>query len=113
MARRRPGSPGPGMRPGAMAGPCPRRGGGGGGGGASFGFAEACGHLERALQLWESGAAPDVPGAPPVDGLELRMRAAECANLAGDHAGAASLARVAAGSLGGGTTAGDAALVWE
>jgi DNA-binding CsgD family transcriptional regulator/tetratricopeptide (TPR) repeat protein len=80
---------------------------------SSFGFAEACGHLERALQLWESGAAADVPGAPPVDGLELRMRAAECANLAGDHDRAASLARAAAGSLGAGTAAGSAALVWE
>ncbi|MEA2533180.1 MAG: hypothetical protein QOJ93_991 [Actinomycetota bacterium] len=79
----------------------------------SFGFAEACGHLERALQLWESGAAPDAPGAPSVDGLQLRMRAAECANLAGDHARAASLARAAAGSLVAGTPAGSAAIVWE
>jgi DNA-binding CsgD family transcriptional regulator/tetratricopeptide (TPR) repeat protein len=80
---------------------------------SSYGFAEACGHLERALQLWESGAAPEVPGAPPVDGLELRMRAAECANLAGDHARAASLARAATRSLAGGTPAGSAAIVWE
>ena len=80
---------------------------------SSFGFAEACAHLERALQLWESDTAPDLPGAPRVDGLELRMRAAECANLAGDHARAAALARVAAGSLGPGAAAGSAAGVWE
>jgi DNA-binding CsgD family transcriptional regulator/tetratricopeptide (TPR) repeat protein len=79
----------------------------------SFGYAEACAHLERALQLRESGQTPDLPGAPPVDVLELRMRAAECANLAGDHAKAAALARTAAGSLGPGTTPGSAALVWE
>ncbi|TMK53365.1 MAG: LuxR family transcriptional regulator [Actinobacteria bacterium] len=80
---------------------------------SSFGFAEACGHLERALQLWESGAASDVPGAPPVDGLQLRLLAAECANLAGNHERAASLARAAAGSLGPATAPGSAALVWE
>src|SRR5439155_1059994 len=80
---------------------------------SSFGFAEACGHLERALQLWESGAAADVPGAPPVDGLQLRLLAAECANLAGNHERAASLARAAAGSLGPATAPGSAALVWE
>ena len=80
---------------------------------SSFGFAEACGHLERALQLWESGVAGDAPGAPPVDGLHLRLLAAECANLAGDHERAASFARAAAGSLGNGTAAGSAALVWE
>jgi DNA-binding CsgD family transcriptional regulator/tetratricopeptide (TPR) repeat protein len=80
---------------------------------SSFGFAEACGHLERALQLWESGAGADVPGAPPVDGLQLRLLAAECANLAGNHQRAAALARAAAGSLGPATAAGSAALVWE
>jgi DNA-binding CsgD family transcriptional regulator len=80
---------------------------------SSFGFAEACGHLERALQLWESGAAADLPGSPPVDGLQLRLLAAECANLAGNHERAAALARAATGSLGAGATAGNAALVWE
>ncbi|HYR63952.1 MAG TPA: AAA family ATPase [Actinomycetota bacterium] len=80
---------------------------------SSFGFAEACAHLERALQLWETGSVPDVPGAPRIDGLELRMRAAECANLAGDHARAAAHARAATAALGRGATAPNAALVWE
>ncbi|HMC08223.1 MAG TPA: LuxR family transcriptional regulator, partial [Actinomycetota bacterium] len=46
---------------------------------ASYGFAEAWGHLERAVKLWDSGLAGD-----SLDGLELRMRTAELANLAGD-----------------------------
>lgn len=77
---------------------------------SSFGFAEACAHLERALQIWEAGGVPENPGAPRINGLDLRMRAAECANLAGDHARAAAHARAATATIGGGASA---ALVWE
>lgn len=60
---------------------------------AGFGFAEALRHFERALDLW-----PSVPDAAERTGLQLaevQRRAAEVANLAGQHVRAANLIRSA------------------
>ncbi|MHA6782041.1 helix-turn-helix transcriptional regulator [Pseudonocardia saturnea] len=64
---------------------------------AGYGFAEALGHYERALELW-----PGVPDAAPCAGRELadlRDSAAAAANLAGDHTRAAALVRSALASV--------------
>ncbi len=58
-----------------------------------YGFAEAQRHYERALELWDR--APDAAATTDVDRLGLYERAAEAANLAGDHARAIALARAA------------------
>lgn len=79
---------------------------------AAYGFAEASIHLERALDLWGSA-----PGATrTLDRLDIALRAAELANLSGDHERAARLARAATESLAGGGTpvpAARAATAWE
>jgi DNA-binding CsgD family transcriptional regulator/tetratricopeptide (TPR) repeat protein len=78
---------------------------------ASYAFAEACAHAERALGLWDRA-----PGATRcLDRLEVTLHAAELANASGDHERAAALARQAADLL---ATAGPlgparAATVWE
>ena len=57
------------------------------------GHAEAAEHLIRALDLWS--AVPDPVTAAGCDRVQLAGRAAEEANLAGEHGLAARLARVA------------------
>ena len=72
------------------------------------GFAEARAHYERALGLWDR-----VADAETLAGLALvalTLRAAEVANLAGDHGRAAALIRGALAEVGG---AGGAGLLWE
>lgn len=76
---------------------------------ASFGFPEALAHLERALGLWEQ--APVAAGAR--DRWAVTLQAGEYANLAGDHARAAGLARAALQHLGPQAPAGRAAQAWE
>ena len=56
-----------------------------------LGFAEARAHYERALELWERVA--DVEVRAGLDLVALTLRAAEVANLAGDHGRAAALIR--------------------
>jgi predicted ATPase/DNA-binding CsgD family transcriptional regulator len=58
-----------------------------------WGFAEARAHCERALELWDRVD----PGARPLAGdrVALLRRAAEAANLEGDHRRAAELVRAA------------------
>lgn len=80
---------------------------------AAFGFAEACTHLERALAILEGDAGVLAVGEPVPDRIALRLRAAECANLAGDHTRAAALARTAATELATAGRSQDAALAWE
>ncbi|MGI8777186.1 MAG: helix-turn-helix transcriptional regulator [Acidimicrobiales bacterium] len=58
-----------------------------------YGFAEAQRHYEVALELWDR--APDPAATVDVDRLGLFERAAEAANLAGDHTRAVALARAA------------------
>ncbi|HEY7621977.1 MAG TPA: AAA family ATPase [Solirubrobacteraceae bacterium] len=57
------------------------------------GFAEAREHYERALELWDRVA--DAPLRAGTDRVTLIRRAAEAANLAGDHGRAAALIRTA------------------
>ncbi|MGH2719931.1 MAG: helix-turn-helix transcriptional regulator, partial [Actinomycetota bacterium] len=62
---------------------------------AAYAFAEACRHLQRALDLW-----PHAPRATlALDRLEVTLRAAELANLGGEHELAVALAREATSSL--------------
>lgn len=70
----------------------------------AFGYAEALEHYEHALRL--SGAL----GLPDDELLDLLERAAECANLAGDHGRAGALAQQAADKT---SDARRAALIWE
>ncbi|MDQ6798793.1 MAG: AAA family ATPase [Actinomycetota bacterium] len=58
-----------------------------------YGFGEAQRHYERALELWD--LVPDAAATVDVDRLGLFGRAAEAANLAGDHLRATALARAA------------------
>ncbi|MFN2608776.1 MAG: AAA family ATPase [Acidimicrobiales bacterium] len=58
-----------------------------------YGFAESQRHYERALELWERVA--DAEARAGLDRLGLYERAAEAANLAGDHRRAVALARAA------------------
>jgi DNA-binding CsgD family transcriptional regulator/tetratricopeptide (TPR) repeat protein len=60
---------------------------------AAYGFAEAQGFYELALELVQQ--VPDAPKRAGVDEVALGRRAAEAANLAGDHGRAAALMRVA------------------
>jgi DNA-binding CsgD family transcriptional regulator/tetratricopeptide (TPR) repeat protein len=62
------------------------------------GFAEARGHYERALELWDQVDAP--AARVGIGRIELIRRAAEVANLAGDHGRAAALIRTAIGYVG-------------
>ncbi len=61
-------------------------------------FAEALGHLERALELWERVAAGQRPDG--TSKLDLLARAAEAAHLSGDNHRAMALARSALDLLG-------------
>lgn len=61
-------------------------------------FAEALGHLERALELWEQVAAGQRPDG--TSKLDLLARAAEAAHLSGDNRRAMALARSALDLLG-------------
>ena len=72
------------------------------------GFAEARAHYERALELWDRVA--DAEARTGLDLVALTLRAAEVANLAGDHGRAAALIRVAMADVGEATAAG---LLWE
>jgi DNA-binding CsgD family transcriptional regulator/tetratricopeptide (TPR) repeat protein len=56
-------------------------------------FSEAQRHYERALALWDG--VPDAEERTGVDHLTLSRRAAEAANLAGEHVRAAALTRAA------------------
>ncbi len=72
------------------------------------GFAEARAHYERALELWDRVA--DAETLTGLDLVALTLRAAEVANLAGDHGRAAALIRGALAEVGGADGAG---LLWE
>ncbi|MBW3652513.1 MAG: AAA family ATPase [Actinobacteria bacterium] len=72
-----------------------------------WGFAEAGAHFERALDVWDS--VPDAATRTGLDHLTLSRRAAEAANLAGDHARAGALIRAALERV----DADDAGLLWE
>jgi DNA-binding CsgD family transcriptional regulator len=72
------------------------------------GFAEARAHYERALELWNRVA--DAEARTGLDLVALTLRAAEVANLAGDHGRAAALIRVAMADVDEATAAG---LLWE
>ena len=72
------------------------------------GFAEARAHYERALGLWDRVA--DAETLAGLDLVALTLRAAEVANLAGDHGRAAALIRGALAEVGGADGAG---LLWE
>jgi len=61
------------------------------------GFAEAQRHYERALELWDQ--VPDAPERVGLDRTGLLRRAAEVANLAGEHGRAAALIRQAIGQV--------------
>jgi DNA-binding CsgD family transcriptional regulator/tetratricopeptide (TPR) repeat protein len=63
-----------------------------------YGFVEAQRHYERAIELWDRVA--DAGSAVDVDRLGLFERAAEAANLAGDHGRAVALARAAIDDVG-------------
>jgi len=56
-------------------------------------LAEAVGHYERALALWDE--VPEAAAGSPLDRGAVLFRAAEAANLAGDDEGAVSMARLA------------------
>ena len=58
-----------------------------------YGFAEAQRQYERALEIW--GGIPDSAAGVGVDRVELFARAAEAANLAGDHRRAIALVEAA------------------
>jgi predicted ATPase/DNA-binding CsgD family transcriptional regulator len=60
---------------------------------AGYGFAEAQAFYELALELWQQ--VPDAAERAGLDEVTLRRRAAEAANLAGDHGRAAALMRSA------------------
>jgi DNA-binding CsgD family transcriptional regulator/tetratricopeptide (TPR) repeat protein len=60
---------------------------------ASYGFAEAQALYELALELWPQVA--DAPERTGIDEIMLGRRAAEAANLAGDHGRAAAMMRAA------------------
>ena len=62
------------------------------------GFAEARAHYERALELWDRVA--DAEARAGLDLVALTLRAAEVANLAGDHGRAAALIRGALADVG-------------
>ena len=62
-----------------------------------FAFAEAQGHLERALELWET-VDPE-PGTLPIDYVELLSRAAQAARFSGDRERAITLGRRALDEL--------------
>jgi predicted ATPase/DNA-binding CsgD family transcriptional regulator len=64
---------------------------------AHCGFAEAQRHYERALELWEQ--VPDAAERTGLDRTGLLRRAAEAANLAGEHRRAARLTRQAIGQV--------------
>jgi DNA-binding CsgD family transcriptional regulator/tetratricopeptide (TPR) repeat protein len=72
------------------------------------GFAEARAHYERALELWPG--VTDAATRAGVDLVGLTLRAAEVANLAGDHGRAAALIRVSMAEVDDPTGAG---LLWE
>jgi DNA-binding CsgD family transcriptional regulator/tetratricopeptide (TPR) repeat protein len=72
------------------------------------GFAEASAHYERALELWARVA--DAETRAGLDLVALTLRAAEVANLAGDHGRAAALIRVTMADVDDPTGAG---LLWE
>lgn len=63
-----------------------------------YGFAESRRHYERAIELWDRVA--DAPAAAGLDRLALYERAADTANLAGDHRRAVGLARAAIAEAG-------------
>ena len=73
-----------------------------------LGFAEARAHYERALELWDR--VPDVEVRAGLDLVALTLRAAEVANLAGDHGRAAALIRSVMADA---VDAPDAGLLWE
>jgi DNA-binding CsgD family transcriptional regulator len=56
---------------------------------AAYATAEAAGHYERALELWEQ--APEAAASSPLDRGALLQRAAQAANLAGEGARAVAL----------------------
>jgi len=56
---------------------------------AGFAQAEAAGHYERALELWEQ--APEAAASSPLDRRALLQRAAQAADLAGAHTRAVAL----------------------
>jgi predicted ATPase len=58
-------------------------------------LAEAVGHYQRALELWDQ--APEAAARSPLDRGTLLYRAASAANLAGDDDRAIALARLAVG----------------
>jgi DNA-binding CsgD family transcriptional regulator len=60
---------------------------------SAYGFAEAQTFYELALELWQQ--VPDAAERAGVDEVALERRAAEAANLAGDHGRAAALMRSA------------------
>ncbi|MEA2271927.1 MAG: hypothetical protein QOI98_635 [Solirubrobacteraceae bacterium] len=72
------------------------------------GFAEARAHYERAIELWNRVA--DAEARTGLDLVALTLRAADVANLAGDHGRAAALIRVAMADVEEATAAG---LLWE
>src|SRR4051812_44189735 len=72
------------------------------------GFAEARGHYERALELWSR--VDDAEARTGLDLMALTLRAAEAANLAGDHGRGAALIR---GALPDARDATAAGLLWE
>src|SRR5512132_4137029 len=60
---------------------------------AASALAEALGHYERALALWDQ--VPEAAARSPLDRGAVLFRAAEAANLAGDDERAVSMARLA------------------
>ena len=62
-----------------------------------YAFAEAQGHLERALDLWET--VDPAPGTLPLDHVELLSRAAQAARFSGDREHAIALGRCALDEL--------------
>jgi DNA-binding CsgD family transcriptional regulator/tetratricopeptide (TPR) repeat protein len=60
---------------------------------AAWAQAEALGHYERALELWDQ--VPEVAAGSPLDRVSLLQRASEAANLAGHYERAVALARLA------------------
>ncbi|HUO74976.1 MAG TPA: AAA family ATPase, partial [Solirubrobacteraceae bacterium] len=75
------------------------------------GFAEAQTHYERALELWDR--VPDADQLAGVGRVGLARRAAEVANLAGEHARAAALVRGALGHVDAARDPTHAGVLWE
>jgi DNA-binding CsgD family transcriptional regulator/tetratricopeptide (TPR) repeat protein len=78
---------------------------------ARSGFAEAQLHYERALELWDQ--VGDAAGRAGLSRIELARRAAEVANLAGEHGRAAALIRQALDQLDRHHDAARTGLLWE